>query len=39
MPLVEEPGLVNRFGEDYEEYRRNVPRWVPRLRAWEPGRE
>lgn len=37
MPLVEEPGLVKRFGEDYEEYRRNVPRWLPRLKAWEPG--
>lgn len=34
MPLVEEPGLVKRFGEDYEQYRRNVPRWLPRLRAW-----
>ncbi len=34
MPLVEEPGLVNRFGGAYEEYRRNVPRWVPRLKAW-----
>ncbi len=36
MPLVEEPGLVKRFGNDYEEYRRNVPRWIPRVRAWEP---
>jgi protein-S-isoprenylcysteine O-methyltransferase Ste14 len=34
IPRVEEPGLVKRFGEDYEEYRRNVPRWMPRLRAW-----
>lgn len=28
--LVEEPGLVRRFGEDYEAYRRRVRRWVPR---------
>jgi protein-S-isoprenylcysteine O-methyltransferase Ste14 len=28
--LVEEPGLERRFGEAYREYRRAVPRWVPR---------
>jgi protein-S-isoprenylcysteine O-methyltransferase Ste14 len=27
---VEEPGLVQRFGAEYDAYRRNVPRWVPR---------
>lgn len=35
IPLVEEPGLVKRFGEEYEVYRRNVPRWIPRVKAWE----
>jgi protein-S-isoprenylcysteine O-methyltransferase Ste14 len=35
IPLAEEPGLVRRFGDDYEAYRRNVPRWIPRLRPWE----
>ena len=34
MPLVEEPGLVRRFGADYERYRESVPRWLPRLRPW-----
>jgi protein-S-isoprenylcysteine O-methyltransferase Ste14 len=34
IPLSEEPGLVKRFGEEYEVYRRNVPRWIPRLRPW-----
>jgi protein-S-isoprenylcysteine O-methyltransferase Ste14 len=38
FPLVEEPGLVRRFGEDYEAYRRNVPRWIPRVRPWSPPR-
>jgi protein-S-isoprenylcysteine O-methyltransferase Ste14 len=38
LPLVEEPGLVRRFGADYESYRNQVPRWVPRLRPWAPGR-
>jgi protein-S-isoprenylcysteine O-methyltransferase Ste14 len=34
MPLVEEPGLVRRFGSEYDEYRRAVPRWVPRRKPW-----
>ena len=33
IPLVEEPGLVRRFGDDYRAYRKHVPRWLPRLRA------
>lgn len=37
IQFVEEPGLVKRFGEDYLLYRRNVPRWIPRWRAWEGG--
>lgn len=36
IPLVEEPGLEARFGEDYRRYKANVPRWLPRLRAWAP---
>lgn len=35
IPLVEEKSLVRRFGAEYETYRRNVPRWVPRRSAWE----
>jgi protein-S-isoprenylcysteine O-methyltransferase Ste14 len=27
--LVEEPGLRARFGEEYEEYARRTPRWIP----------
>ena len=30
--VIEEPILKNTFGADYDEYRRNVPRWIPRLR-------
>jgi protein-S-isoprenylcysteine O-methyltransferase Ste14 len=26
----EEPTLGRRFGETYAEYRRTVPRWIPR---------
>ena len=36
LPLVEERGLVRRFGDDYLTYRRNVPRWVPRATPWQP---
>ncbi|MGH9776367.1 MAG: methyltransferase family protein [Candidatus Acidiferrales bacterium] len=33
--FYEEPTLRRKFGEEYEEYCRNVPRWVPRLHAWK----
>jgi protein-S-isoprenylcysteine O-methyltransferase Ste14 len=29
--LYEEPTLARQFGASYEEYRRSVPRWIPRL--------
>jgi protein-S-isoprenylcysteine O-methyltransferase Ste14 len=35
IPLFEEPGLAKRFGDDYLLYKRNVPRWIPRLTPWE----
>jgi len=37
--LYEEPGLVKRFGGDYEIYRENVPRWIPRLSPWNGSTE
>lgn len=30
----EEPDLEKRFGEEYSVYKRNVPRWIPRLSPW-----
>ena len=36
MPLLEEPDLVERFGAEYELYKLNVPRWIPRLSPWVP---
>jgi protein-S-isoprenylcysteine O-methyltransferase Ste14 len=38
LPFVEERGLRQRFGEDYDVYCANVPRWLPRRRPWQPGR-
>lgn len=32
--LYEEPTLRGKFGADYEEYCRNVRRWIPRMSAW-----
>lgn len=34
--FYEEPALRRKFGADYEEYCRHVPRWLPRLRPWQP---
>ena len=34
--VSEEPGLADRFGAEYDEYKRHVPRWLPRLSAWRP---
>src|SRR5712692_1253769 len=31
--LYEEPVLRRKFGAEYEEYCRRVPRWLPRLKA------
>ena len=35
--LSEERGLERRFGDDYRLYKAQVPRWIPRLRPWDPG--
>ncbi|MEY2563772.1 MAG: hypothetical protein QOH88_1965 [Verrucomicrobiota bacterium] len=34
IPLLEEPMLEARFGDSYRIYRRNVWRFLPRLRPW-----
>ncbi|GHT16964.1 RemK protein [Planctomycetales bacterium] len=34
FPLFEEKDLEKRFGESYLDYKRNVPRWIPRFTAW-----
>src|SRR5262249_30806175 len=35
--LYEEPYLAETYGDEYEQYRRNVPGWRPRLRPWKPS--
>jgi protein-S-isoprenylcysteine O-methyltransferase Ste14 len=37
IPLLEEPQLQHRFGASYDEYRRHVPRLIPRLKPWTPS--
>jgi len=34
--LYEEPDLERKFGEQYKIYKKNVPRWIPRSRPYEP---
>ena len=34
--VYEEPTLRRRFPNDYARYRREVPRWIPRIRPWRP---
>ena len=36
--LYEEPTLRRMFGADYDQYCRNVPRWIPRLHPWTQAR-
>jgi protein-S-isoprenylcysteine O-methyltransferase Ste14 len=35
----EEPSLKKRFGDEYLEYKRDVHRWVPRLKPFNPDSE
>jgi len=34
IPLLEEPALRTRFGDEYIEYASHVPRLIPRLTPW-----
>jgi protein-S-isoprenylcysteine O-methyltransferase Ste14 len=34
--LHEEPNLEERFGDEYREYKKNVPRWIPRQKPYRP---
>ena len=34
----EEPTLRESYGAEYETYRANVPRWIPRLTPWRAAR-
>jgi protein-S-isoprenylcysteine O-methyltransferase Ste14 len=37
IPIVEERGLLRRFGAEYDSYRQHVPRWIPKRSAWDPS--
>jgi len=34
----EDEDLKRRFGDDWIEYTKHVPRWIPRMRPWYPAR-
>ena len=33
--FYEEPTLIRRYGEEYLRFKRHVPRWLPRMTAWQ----
>jgi protein-S-isoprenylcysteine O-methyltransferase Ste14 len=35
--LYEEPTLARRYGQEFAEFKRNVPRWLPRITPWTTG--
>jgi protein-S-isoprenylcysteine O-methyltransferase Ste14 len=35
--LYEEPTLRSKYGASFDEFCRNVPRWVPRMTPWNGG--
>ena len=37
--FYEEPTLMRRYGEEYVNFKRNEPRWLPRLTPWKDGGE
>lgn len=37
--LYEEPDLEKKFGDEYREYKKNVPRWIPRSKPFKPNSE
>jgi protein-S-isoprenylcysteine O-methyltransferase Ste14 len=37
--LYEEPTLVDEYDGEYQEYRRHVRAWLPRVHPWTPGVE
>ena len=36
--LNEEPRLARQFGKEWDEYKNNVPRWLPRPTPWRKNR-
>ncbi|HEY7625896.1 MAG TPA: isoprenylcysteine carboxylmethyltransferase family protein [Ilumatobacteraceae bacterium] len=36
VAVYEEPTLRHQFGDEYVDYCRGVPRWLPRLTPWDP---
>jgi protein-S-isoprenylcysteine O-methyltransferase Ste14 len=37
--LVEEPALEKKFADRYREYKKNVPKWLPRRKPWRQQKD
>lgn len=37
--IFEEPNLAKRFGDEYRNYKNNVPRWIPRQKPYQSDSE
>jgi protein-S-isoprenylcysteine O-methyltransferase Ste14 len=37
--IYEEPDLERRFGDEYRDYKKNVGRWIPKLKPFKPDLE
>jgi len=36
IPLVEEKGVLKRFGDEFIQYKREVNGWIPKFKAYDP---
>lgn len=38
IPLLEEKGVLSRFGQEFIQYKREVNGWIPRFKAYDPSK-
>jgi protein-S-isoprenylcysteine O-methyltransferase Ste14 len=38
IPLIEEKGVLKRFGKEFIQYKREVNGWIPKFKAYDPSK-